>query len=140
MLSSHYKTHSFHAHFLICQLQIREGSSEFSPILLKPTCGADLPPVLQSEQNAMWIRFHSNSTGANATGFRAHYSSRIKGKSVCVHRLLFKYYGTSIILYSPLTKYMPELSHPWYTAQANLSWSVVNIIEGCVESRCALQV
>ncbi|KAK7481053.1 hypothetical protein BaRGS_00027689, partial [Batillaria attramentaria] len=54
---------------------VRDGSSEFSP-LIGQYCGTSLPPSLSSTETSMWIRFYSDSvTDPNSIGYEATYQA-----------------------------------------------------------------
>ncbi|KAK7489454.1 hypothetical protein BaRGS_00019253, partial [Batillaria attramentaria] len=58
-------------------VEIRDGSTEFSPLLGERYCGTTLPPLIRSTQNLMWIRFRSdNVTGNDEIGFSATYAGQ----------------------------------------------------------------
>ena len=66
----------------VCALfQVRDGSSEYSPMLTFPFCETSLPLVVTSFGNSMWIKFRSDDVSNNAsTGFVANYVGHIKGR------------------------------------------------------------
>ena len=56
--------------------QIRDGGSEYSPILGKRYCGSELPPLVTSTQNLLWMKFHTDDvTDVQSVGFSARYTS-----------------------------------------------------------------
>lgn len=61
-----------------CVLQVRDGSSSSSP-LLGTFCGIEIPPMLQSTQKSLYIRFKTDSSGTNF-GFEAAYGSFLEGE------------------------------------------------------------
>ena len=60
----------------VCVFQIRDGGSEYSPILGKRYCGSELPPLVTSTQNLLWLKFHTDDiTDVQSVGFSARYTS-----------------------------------------------------------------
>ena len=60
--------------------QVRNGGSEFSPILGKRYCGNELPPSVTSTQNLLWLKFHTDgATDMQSIGFSAQYTSGSPG-------------------------------------------------------------
>ena len=60
----------------VCVFQIRDGGSEYSPILGKRYCGSELPPLVTSTQNLLWMKFHTDDiTDMQSVGFSALYTS-----------------------------------------------------------------
>ena len=60
----------------VCVFQIRDGGSKYSPILGKRYCGSELPPLVTSTQNLLWLKFHTDDvTDMQSVGFSARYTS-----------------------------------------------------------------
>ena len=60
----------------VCVFQIRDGGSEYSPVLGKRYCGSELPPLVTSTQNLLWLKFHTDDvTDVQSVGFSAWYTS-----------------------------------------------------------------
>ncbi|XP_071062991.1 LOW QUALITY PROTEIN: cubilin [Pseudochaenichthys georgianus] len=58
-------------------VEVRDGSSSSSP-LLGTFCGIEIPPMLQSTQKSLYIRFKTDSSVTNY-GFEAAYDSFLEG-------------------------------------------------------------
>nr|XP_033495310.1 cubilin [Epinephelus lanceolatus] len=58
-------------------VEVRDGSTSSSP-LLGLFCGVNMPPLLQSTQRSMYIRFKTDSSVSN-NGFEAAYGSALEG-------------------------------------------------------------
>lgn len=58
-------------------VEVRDGSMSSSPLLGK-YCGVAIPPMLQSTQSSMYIRFKTDAS-VNNFGFEAAYGSAIEG-------------------------------------------------------------
>ncbi|XP_047455679.1 cubilin [Mugil cephalus] len=58
-------------------VEVRDGSMSSSP-LLGTFCGTEIPPMLQSSQRSMYIRFRTDSSVSNL-GFEAAYDSALEG-------------------------------------------------------------
>ncbi|XP_069007315.1 cubilin [Embiotoca jacksoni] len=58
-------------------VEVRDGSTLSSP-LLGTFCGAEVPPLLQSSQRSMYVRFRTDSSISNL-GFEAAYGSALQG-------------------------------------------------------------
>ena len=58
-------------------LQVRDGGYSSSP-LIGQYCGSDVPSIITSTGNQMWIRFTSDGS-ANYGGFLAYYAAVFEG-------------------------------------------------------------
>lgn len=69
----------------VLRVQVRDGSMSSSPLLGK-YCGVAIPPMLQSTQSSMYIRFKTDAS-VNNFGFEAAYGSAIEGESYIARQL-----------------------------------------------------